>query len=536
MKKQSIAKGFAILSIAGMLGKVLSLLYIPFLKHIIGPEGYGIYMATYQVYTFIFVITNAGVPVAISKLISEFTATENHKNALKAFKIARLMLLGIGTLMAIATVVFAKPLANLVKYNRAYLSVLCLAPSVLFTAVSCAYRGYFQGRGNMTPTAISQIVEQFINIVFSLIFAAFFIGKGLEQGVAGATVGTSLGALISALYLIYYYSKHGKIRPYKHKGEIKREHRYTKKQLARKIIQYGVPITLCVGMNYAGNMVDLWNTKSRLLVAGLSNSEANILYGQLGQYQQLINVPIAIVSSLAAAILPAISGAIACGNKKKAKGNINYSFRLCFLITLPSAIGLTVLSSPIYKMIHLGEGSDIMKYGAVVLILMALSQIQTTILQSIGKLYLATFYSVIGIVAKILVNYTLIAIPSINIMGAIYGSVTGFLIPIILNHLTIRNSLRVKISLIKISIKPLISSLLMGAVVFIGYKLFNSIFILTNIHYLTVVLSTVSSILLGVFAYGMALILTRGIRKKDLNQFPPKIVKIIPGFMKRMIR
>ncbi|NEZ46390.1 polysaccharide biosynthesis protein [Clostridium niameyense] len=531
MEEQSVTKGFAILSIAGILGKILSLLYIPILRYILKDEGYGIYTAAYQIYAFMFVLTNAGIPVAISKLISELTATDRHKDAIRAFKLARIMLLLLGSIMAFFMIILARPLANITQYSRAYIAVVALAPSILFTSVASAYRGYFQGRANMIPTAVSQVIEQILNTIFSLVCAALLIKYGLELGCAGGTIGTSIGALFSALFLLNYYNRNKKIKYNKIK-----ERKYSNRQLIRKIIQYGLPITLCVGMNYAGNIVDLYNTKSRLMVGGFTNSQATILYGFLGKYQQLINVPIAIITSLSAAILPAISGAVVNGDKKAVKSNINYAFRLCFLIAIPSAVGLRVLSRPVYEMLKLGRGYDIMGYGALVLVFMAIAQIQTTILQSIGKLNIATIYSLIGIICKIAVNYFLIAIPSINIKGAIYGSIVGFLVPIILNHRIIKKTLRVKFNLLKPMVKPLISAEIMGVVVFAVFKGIHMLLSLVNKGYITNFLATVVAILAGILFYGFALALTGGLNKEDLNKLPNKFVRLIPNFIKRRLK
>lgn len=403
MKEQSTTKGFAILSAAGMMVKVLSLLYIPFLKGIISDEGYGVYGAAYSVYVFIYVITNSGIPIAISKLISELTAVKNYKDAVKSFKISRFILFLIGSFMTIIMIIFARSLSNAVNYEKAYLSILALAPAILFTSIASAYRGYFQGWGNMVPTAVSQVIEQVINTIFTLVFAALLIKYGIAAGCAGGTIGTSLGAFASSSYLILFYEKHKKIKVPKGYNNIEVK-RYSTKQILKKIANYGIPITICVGMTYAGNLIDVGNTKARLMAGGLNDAYASSLYGYLVKYQQLLNVPIAIVTSLAVAILPAISSAAALKDREQVRDKIKYAFKLCFLIAIPSAFGLAVLSEPIFYMLKFGEGSFLMKYGSIVLILMSVMQIQTTILQSIGKLYTATIYSVIGIGFKILAN------------------------------------------------------------------------------------------------------------------------------------
>lgn len=535
MREQSTTRGFAILSVASMLVKVLSLLYIPFLRMIIGDEGYGIYGASYQVYVFIFVLTNSGIPVAISKLVSELSAVKNYRDAVKSFKIARFILVITGILMTVILLVFAAPFANVVHYTKAYLSLLTLAPAILFTSIASAYRGYFQGRGNMTPTALSQVIEQAANTGFSLLFAALLIKYGVEAGCAGGAIGTSVGALVSAAFLMFYYEKNKAFRVTKDyvNEEVKR---FTTKQLVKKVIKYGIPITVCVGMTYAGNLVDLYNTKVRLMAGGVPEIQATILYGFLTKYQQMLNVPISIISSLSMAILPAIAAAVAIKDKEQVKNKINYSFRLCFLIAVPCAVGLAVISDPIYQALKLGGGSYIMAFGTIVLVLMSVMQIQTTILQSIGRLYIATLYSVLGIVFKIITNYFLIAIPNINILGAIAGSVIGFLVPIILNHRIIRKSLKVKLNILVHIVKPLFASAIMGVTVFVVYYVFGTLLGLAKRGYMISSFVTIVAIIIGIFVYMFGLTITRGITKEDLNSMPRKIVMLIPNFILKRVR
>ncbi len=534
MKEQSTAKGFAILSAGTVAVKIISLLYIPFLRAILGDEGYGIFGAAYQVYAFIFVITNSGIPVAISKLVSELNAVGNYRDALKSFKISRFMLMLLGIFMSIALIALANPMSKALHYEKAYLSMLTLAPAVLFTSMASAYRGYFQGRKNMIPTAASQVLEQVANTVFALIFAAYLMRFGVEAGCAGAPIGTSMGALISAVFLMYYCEKNKKFND--QRAEQNPEVvRLKTKQLVKKIIHYSIPITICVGMTYAGNLVDLYNTKVRLMAGGFSDTNATILYGYLVKYQQLLNVPIALISSLSAAILPALSAAAAVRNRKELHNKITYSLRLCFLIALPCAVGLGVLSTPIYNMLKFGNGAFIMAYGSVVLIFMSVMQIQSTILQGIGKLYIATLFSITGIVCKIIVNYFLIAIPQINILGAVIGSVVGFTIPILLNQRIINKTLKISIRLYKHGIKPLAASILMGILVFATYFLFSRVLSILGKNYLFLSISVTASIVAGAYYYLIGLILTKGIKKQDLNMIPNKLKKFIPDYFIRKI-
>lgn len=540
MKQQSTTKGFAILSAAGMLVKLLSLLYLPFLLHILGgDEGFGIYYTAYQIYVFVYVLTNSGIPVAISKLISELTALKNYKDAVKSFKLARFILLIVGTIMTLLTLVLAGPFSSIWHSSRSYYAIIALAPAIFFTSIASAYRGYFQGRGNMTPTAVSQVIEQAINTITTLLFAALFMKYGLDAACAGGALGTTLGALFSAAYLLVYYEKNKRFivpKGYRSEDQII----YSTKQLVKRILHYGLPITICVGMTYAGNLVDLFNTKDRLLATGIFNRNAvEALYGTLGKYQQLINVPITVISALSAAILPAIASAAILKDKLQVKNQINYAFRLCLLIAVPSAVGLAVLSKPVFLFVFSSRyinGYKLMMMGSAVIILTSLVQIQTTILQGMGKLYTATFYSFAGIVMKIIANYILIAIPSVNIYGAVFGSMLGFLTTLYLNHRMMTKTLKVRIGLLSQIIKPLTSSAIMGIAVSVSYVNIYNILAFVHGKYVENAAATLISVLIGVYVYLFALILTGGISHKDLEVMPAKVKRFIPKRMLMRIR
>lgn len=534
MKKQSISKGFAVLSVAGIAVKVLSILYIPFLRWIIGDEGYGIYGAAYQVYVFIYVIANSGIPVAISKSVSELAALDNYKDAARTFKIARSYLVAIGLILTVVMFAASGPLAHLVRFDKSYLAIAALSPTILFTSIGSAYRGYFQGRGNMTPTAVSQIIEQVVNVICTLLFAYLLMGRGVEAACAGGTVGTSMGALISTVFLVYIFNKNrNTIVPEEYRN--KSIKRFSYRQLAVKIINYSIPITVCLAAQYAGNLVDLANTKSRLLTAGFSDADASIMYGYLTKYQQLMNVPISFVSALAAAVLPSLSGSMALRDREQTQHKIRYAVRLCFLLVIPSAVGFSILSEPIYSLLKFGNGSYLMLYGSVVLVLMSIVQIQTTILQGAGRLYRATGNVLAGIAAKILLNYVLIAIRPININGAIIGSAVGFIIPLILNSLAIRKYVGVKSDMAKQVLKPVISSIAMGIAVLAVYKAVNAVVGLSGALYISNALAVVLSVASGMLVYLVVMLRLKGINEEDLDALPARFIRMIPErFLNRM--
>ncbi len=534
MEKQSLTKGFAVMSTAGIITKIMSFLYIPFLMAIIGDEGTGVYGAIYQVYVFIYVIANSGIPVAISKSISELTALENHKDALRTFKIARSYLILLGLALTLIMFFTSGTMASLLKNEKAALGIAVLSPTLLITAIVSSYRGYFQGQGNMTPTAVSQVIEQIINIIFTLLFAHLF-RKSVEWSCAGATIGTSVGALMAAVYLVYIFSRNK--NPYELKSNKNvRVTRLPYKKLAGRIIKYSLPITVCVAAQYAGNLIDLANIMTRLQAGGYTESEASKLYGLLFKYQQLINAPIAIAAALAATILPIVSAAVALNDRSQINQKINYAFRLCFIIAIPSAVGLSVLSKPVYSILRYGSGYYLMAYGSIVLVLMSVSQIQTSILQGAGRLYKSTFYLMLGITVKIIVNYFLIGIKNINILGAIISSIVGFSVSIMLNSIEIKKKLKGNINLFKQALRPLISSCIMGLVVWATYKLFYLVLNLMVKSYIANLLATVISVLTSLVVFMFAMILIKGITREDLNNMPSRLKSVIPKKLISLIR
>lgn len=534
--KQSTTKGFAILTAAGFMVKFLSLLYVPFLAKILGDRGIGVYSSAYNIFIYVYILTNAGIPVAISKMVSELIAVGNYKDAVRTFKIARFLLLILGMSMSILMLIFVVPIASVTESSTAKLAIMALAPTVLLSSVLSAYRGYFQGRGNMTPTAVSQVLEQIANTIFSLAFAAYFIKYGIAEGAAGGTIGTSVGALVAVIYMIHFYKKNKVFRVPKGYKQLDIK-RYTTKKIIKKLLGVAIPMTICLGIQQSGLLIDLWLVKSRMIASGMTKVQADVLWGVLFKYTTLINVPIAIISSLAITILPSISSLMALRDKKAVRNKINYAFRLCFLVAVPCAVGLAVLANPIVNLLQYGSSvGKLLIYGSVVIILMAVVSIQTSILQGIGKVYLVTIYAIFGLIGKIITNYIFVAIPSINVIGAIMANGVSFAILLILNYIAINKELRIRISLTKHAIKPLIASAVMGIVAKTMYGSFNFVLSFVREGFFANAFGILIAMTLAMVTYFFVLVLIGGITKEDLEVLPHKITKHIPESILSRIR
>lgn len=528
MQKQSTEKGFAILSISTIIIKCLSFIYVPFLRIILGGDGpYGVYSITYTIYAFIYVVANTGIPSAISKLVSEYAAVGDFRNANRVFKLSRSLLFALGLVMSLIMLLIAGPITAGIGSSDSKLSVMALCPAILFTSVSSAYRGYFQGHRNMKPTAISQVLEQILNLVFSLLFAYLFIGKGVGYGCAGATVGTTIGAFASGLYLVILYEK-DKYNPYDTATGNAVHAFITSRNLLKRIVKFSIPITVCIGLINAGPLIDGANIISRLSAIGYNQKDALALYGMYSKYYPLLNMPISIISALAMTVLPAISAAVALHDYKLLKRKMNFAFRITFLIAIPSAFGFAALGQPIYQLLGYGKGYEIMVWGSFLVILSALVQIQTSILQGMAKHYAVTLYMALGIAFKFVANYIFVSIPSINIYGAIIGNAVGFGIPVVLNMIYIQKYLRAKIHLRPHIVKPLLSSICMTAVVLASYFICKYLFGFGISGYLLNAISSVIAIVCGILTYFYVLAYFGGITSEEYDMIPGRIKRFLP--------
>lgn len=535
MEEKSANRGFLILSIAGIVSKIISVFYIPLLQRILGLSGYGIYQNCYEVFLFAYAITNLGTQPAIAKVVAELTALEKHEDAVRTLKISRTLLALVGGIISIILMMCAFPIGNLIGNPEASYGILLLAPSIFITSILSSYRGYFQGKSSMNAIAISQVVEQVINILVSLTCAFLLVKISIAYGSAGGTIGTSIGALVACLYMVYVYDKKNfEEEAIEAQGDKKR---VRSKVIVRKLIKYGLPITLTAGLQNFGSLVDMVNVNSRLAHAGFTLQKAQELYGVLGRYKTLLSVPLIIVTALGTTVLPAVAAAMALKNKKDVRKRTGFAFRVTFIVTIPAAIGLSCLASEVFELLYgTSQGYELMMIGSIVLVIQAIVQIQTTILQSMNKLYFVLVTFSLGIVAKIIANFVLVGIPSINILGVVGGNFLWFLIPMILNQMALNKTLRMRIPFFKHMIKPFISSLAMAGVLFVLKQPASIILSITSGGKILSGLITIIIISIGGFVYLYLMIILGGLNKKDMDSISGRIYRILPRFMRKRIR
>lgn len=567
VKKQSIAKGFTQLGAASILNKVLSIIYVPFLTFMIGDVGNGIASIGYVVYLLVYQVTYMGVPVALSKMVSEQIAVGRYHDSMRTLRIANTMMFVMGAVLGGAMALSAGWIARVVKTPQAAMTLLALSPTVLVASFSSSLRGYFQGRHNMTPTAVSQVVEQAANTAFTLLFAWLMLKLGrqyavmpaqmggaaltdpelihiysLQWGAAGSGLGTTAGAIFSAVYLMIAYRRHiGEIkaeaaqedRSNLARGRAKLRAQALTGKLVGQIFRYAAPITLGALIVYMAGLVDMTFTKDRLLAAGFDDTEATARYGILSvQYTKIIGVPLALANTLAVVMLPNISGTAAIKDQQALHAKINGSLRAVFLLTLPAAALLAALAEPVIRLLFPfnPHGMDLLMLGSWVLVLTALVQLETSVLQGIGRMRLPVIHMAVALLLKIAVNYTLIGIKEVNILGvpveinvrgAVAGSAVCYGMAALWNAASIRKATGYRASLRRVLFPPLVSSLLMAAAAWGTWAGLDALLAgaIASV-YLRTVLTALPAFAAAAAVYTLGLLLTRGVSREEVLGVP----------------
>ncbi|MBS5793340.1 MAG: polysaccharide biosynthesis protein [Clostridiales bacterium] len=517
MSKTKFIKQAAILAIASLLVRLLGFLYRLPLTNMLGDEGNGIYSAGFYLYNFFLVMSSAGLPAAISKIVSEKVALEEYRNVKKTFKISLILSSTVGLIFSIVMFVSARFFCNIIGSPDSYYTILTLSPTVFIVSVMSVFRGYFQGLGTTVPTALSQVIEQIFNAIFSIYLAYLLVGISLPLGAAGGTMGTGIGALAGLIYILMVFLNR---KRYINRKLSKKTHKYrleSNREIAIKIIKTAAPIIAGTAIFSMTNLIDMQMVNSRLTASkAFTDSQVTALYGQLtGKYVTLTTLPVSISTALATAVLPSIASSMIQKDIKTVRKKIDVSLRLTMIISIPAAIGMGVLADEILLLLfpNYSDGGLLLKWGALSIIFLALCQIITGILQGIGKVATPAKNAFIGSIIKIPINYFLISIPSINVIGAIISTTVCYLIASLLNFITLRKVTKIRPDYNGIFFKPTIASIVMGVFCYFSYK-FIFYFSKSN------AISTLVSIFIAIIVYLVSLAVIGGFKREDLSLLP----------------
>ncbi len=543
MAKKSFIQGAAVLAVAGLLVKFLGAVFRIPLANMLGDVGMGYYQPAYYIYNLFLVLATAGIPVAISRMVSERYSFGQYYEAQRVFRLSRSLMVGIG---AVSFVVVFLGAEFFVPDNvpEAVLAVRAISPALVLVPLMASYRGYFQGQQNMTPTAVSQFVEQLFRVAIGLflaytMFNSMYAKMGAspeEAGAAGATLGAvagSVGGLI--VMLIVYYRRKGNIK--RQIAQERKEHKINRESsgaIIKQIIVIAIPITIGAAVMPIVNLIDTEIVTSRLIYSGWEKEVAVGLYGQLTSFcGALVNFPQVLTQAVAMSLVPLVAAAWKQKDMEHLRTNVESGLRMAVILGMPCAVGLFVLAEPILLLLYSSQKAAAISAAPCLMVLaigvvfLAVVQTLTGVLQGVGKQMIPVRNLVIAVIVKIIITWVLTGIYSVNILGAAAGTVTAYAIAAILDIIAVKKYTGTHFNIMKTVVKPFVSSAVMGVATWGAFNLLYSLMDGSR-------MATVIAVLFAVVVYAVMIFVTKTITKEELASMPKgdKLVRIMNRFKK----
>ena len=532
-KKQSFLGGAAILASAVAVVKILGAVYkIPF-GNIVGVEGQTYFTVAYNIYNVLLTISTAGLPLAISKLTSQAHTQGRENQKRRIFSTAIWLFFGLGLAGTLLMYFGAGRLAAFMNEPLGYWPIRALSPAVFCVCLLACMRGYTQGQGNMTPTAVSQILEALCKLVLGLALAWYFLrlGLGLDIAAAGAILGVTAGTYLSLLYLILYLLRHRERKSSLDTPD-------SRGRIMGQILAIGIPITLS---NSAMSIITLVDNKivlGRLHdIPALADSAAK-LFGQYTFGMNLINLPPSFVFPVTMSLIPFAAAALTRRDHKEAGRIVSSAFRIVAVLAIPAGVGLSMLGGPALLMLYPRRQADALAAGphmrwlGVACVFICLMNLTNVILQTYGKERIPIYTVIAGGVVKVMMNYLLVGNPEINIHGAPISTLLCYVTIVGLNLFFVWKYSPEKPRYLEIFVKPVIASLLMGGGAWAVHGFLNralpGVFLgmlsgegaAARAAYLSNALATLFGILAGVIVYAILVVALRILRAEDLKTVP----------------
>lgn len=523
--KQSFLEGAVVLIIANALVKIIGAVFKLPLTNLIGKDGISIFSQAYNIYSALFILSTAGLPVAVSKMVAEANALGRPAEVKKIVRTAFLIFTFIGAACSLVLIFGAHTFAQMVGDEMAYFSMVCIGPALFFVAVMSTIRGYFQGMSNMVPTAISQVIEALFKLIAGSLFAYVLMrrGYGVEIAAAGAIAGVTIGTVFGALYLVIKLIR----SPLRFPIRASSLETSSNSSILTRLIKISIPITIGASVLSVTNLIDMFLVMNRLQDAGFSVKAARGLYGAYNMALNLFNVPQALIVAISISIIPAIASAFVRRDFHTTQRTMESALRITALLALPCAAGLAILAEPILKFLYYKQLEDaalaaplLMLLGGAVLFV-ALVSITNSLLQSLGKVNIPVATMLAGGAVKLVTNYLLVGDYDTNIHGAPIGTTLCYGTIAVLNLMAIVKTTGVKLPLGRIFLKPLAATAVMGVCAWFLYPALGSFMGRTGALLVTIAVC--------VAVYGMALVLVKAITYDDVRFLPKgeKIARIL---------
>lgn len=473
MKKQSFVIGALILSISGVICKVLGAFYKIPLTNILGSSGIGIYYMVFPVFAFILSLTSTSMPASISRLISREIANGNTLGAKRIFRGSLLMLIILSGAFTIILMLLSGVLARLQGAPDMAAGYLVIAPAIFIVGILSAIRGWFQGHMNMVPTGVSQIIEQIFKLFLGLLLAIKLMPMGGVYGAVGALVGITLSEVFAVIYIIIHYIFTKK--PIQKSSADKAYNKTSVSGAIREVFLASIPFVLGSSVFPLSLMLDSFLIVRLLESGGLSNSVSVSLLGiNSGIISTMVSLPTIISLSLSLAIIPTLARG---ANQEETTKKISLASKLNLFLLVPCAVVYLFFAPEVLGLLFgavegLEVAAVLLQVSALSVIFLGFLQVATAILQGMGKPYLPVISMAVAIVVKVVLEVILLSISEVNILGAIISNVCCFFVGLLMNLIFLKRIIKFKIA----GVVPLCLSLVgLVSACFLGLRLFEGL-------------------------------------------------------------
>ena len=524
-KKQNFLQGTALLTLATAIVKVFGALYKLPLNAIIGEQGFGYFNTAYDIYNVLLMISTAGLPVAMSRMISQASSLRSYNQVRRIYATARGIFLGLGIVGTLLMTLFCRQLAVFQNQPDAWAAIGFLGPCVLLICIMSTYRGFFQGQSNMLPTSVSQVIEAIVKTVVG-IGASWVLLKytnSIPLAAGGAILGVTVSCLVSALYLF------GRFRKSYAQLPVTEEAPWSFSATAKGLLVIAIPITIgSAGLQFL-TMMETKIYMGRLLQSGLSQSQADVMRGIYGMAQTIFSMPCAFITPVTISIVPAITAQLTLKNHREARLIEESAARVTGLVSMPCAIGLAVLAQPVMGLLgrYSGErlvlGGHMMVFLGLCVMFNAVVLMTTAMMQAHGYVTRPVVNMFVGGILKLIAVYVLTGNPAIGILGTPIGTLLCYFAISILNLYSMYTLVEDPPAILRNLLRPFLASLIMGIFAWLSWQAIAALGITSRF------LLCVPPVCVGVLVYLLAAVKIRVITREDCLLLPKgeKIARIL---------
>jgi len=467
--ENSLFKGAALLTLSGVAVKIFGAAFRIILTNYVGSAAMSFYSSAYAVYLFLFSLSSAGIPTGISALISRAVALGRHKDAEKIFSISASLFISFGAVLSAIGIACAYPLAVMMNSPEAYPAMLAIMPAVFFISAAAVFKGYFQGRGSMSQTSASNLIEGASKTVFGFLGAYYCASKGYAESVTvgGAILGVTVGTVFALIYMLVKYAFRNKDFSVKI-TDFLTQTTTSPSALALSIAKTTLPVSATSVTTSLMGAIDAF-TVMNCLKAYLPEETAKTMWGAYGNMSMtLFNLPAFMITSIGISLIPAMAAAFAGSKKEEVKTTSEKAFTLASVLAFGAAFGLCTLSRPILTLLfparpdEVSIAAPLLSVVSAAIVSVGLTNVSASALQATGNAPFTALSAAVGCCIKTAATFLLVSIPSVNVLGAALATDIAYPVIVLMNLVRLKKKAGISLSFKAILIKPFLAALTMG--------------------------------------------------------------------------